>query len=235
MIGRERGGREAVAGQAGRAWPKVLAVLLLVAGIGLSSGPVFAQSKDSALYIDPDGRVGIGTPAPQAALDVSGAVKAQSFEGVGAVPKGAILMWSGARIPEGWALCDGRNGTPDLRGRFVVAAGKGNGLTDRPAGQQDGAEKQTLTVAQMPKHSHRGTTAKDGKHGHRLKAIYGNPAKGNVPQFRVQKSDSGYEIEFTESDESEHQHALAIEAEGQGQAFSLMPPYYALAFIMKVE
>ncbi len=41
-----------------------------------------------------------------------------------AVPSGVIVMWSGtiATIPSGWALCNGSNGTPDLRNRFVVAA-----------------------------------------------------------------------------------------------------------------
>ena len=40
------------------------------------------------------------------------------------VPRGVIVMWSGsiADIPQGWALCDGTNGTPDLRDRFVVGA-----------------------------------------------------------------------------------------------------------------
>ncbi len=40
------------------------------------------------------------------------------------IPKwrGMITMWSGdiTKIPPGWALCDGTNGTPDLRGRFVL-------------------------------------------------------------------------------------------------------------------
>ncbi|MCX5905264.1 MAG: hypothetical protein NTV89_17740, partial [Proteobacteria bacterium] len=38
------------------------------------------------------------------------------------VPQGAIMMWSGAinQIPAGWALCNGTNGTPDLRDRFIV-------------------------------------------------------------------------------------------------------------------
>ena len=38
------------------------------------------------------------------------------------VPTGIISMWSGsiAKIPAGWALCDGSNGTPDLRDRFIV-------------------------------------------------------------------------------------------------------------------
>ena len=41
------------------------------------------------------------------------------------VPTGCIMFWSGSTedIPEGWVLCDGNNGTPDLRNRFVVGAG----------------------------------------------------------------------------------------------------------------
>jgi hypothetical protein len=44
-----------------------------------------------------------------------------------AIPPGTIVMWSGPanQIPDGWALCDGTRGTPDLRGRFVVGAGGG--------------------------------------------------------------------------------------------------------------
>jgi len=38
------------------------------------------------------------------------------------VPRGSIVMWSGSvtNLPTGWALCDGQNGTPDLRDRFVL-------------------------------------------------------------------------------------------------------------------
>lgn len=41
------------------------------------------------------------------------------------LPSGTIIMWSGAvdAIPYGYVLCDGQNGTPDLRNRFVVGAG----------------------------------------------------------------------------------------------------------------
>ena len=40
------------------------------------------------------------------------------------IPVGGIIMWSGtiATIPSGWALCNGSNGTPDLRDKFVVGA-----------------------------------------------------------------------------------------------------------------
>ena len=41
----------------------------------------------------------------------------------GLVPAGLIIMWSGSQVPPGWALCNGQNGTPDLRDRFIVGAG----------------------------------------------------------------------------------------------------------------
>lgn len=48
-----------------------------------------------------------------------------STPGVSSVPTGAILMWSGfiVAIPTGYVICDGTNGTPNLRDRFVVGAG----------------------------------------------------------------------------------------------------------------
>ena len=69
------------------------------------------------------GNVGIGTTGPAAGskLDVNGKI----YEyGNALLPRGVIVMWSGtlASIPSGWALCNGSNGTPDLRDRFVYGA-----------------------------------------------------------------------------------------------------------------
>ena len=59
------------------------------------------------------------------------------------LPRGCILLWSGAAdaIPAGFALCDGENGTPDLRGRFVVGAGN----SDYPVGATGGTAVEELT------------------------------------------------------------------------------------------
>ena len=64
------------------------------------------------------------------------------------IPKGTIVMFNGA-APAGWAICDGTNGTPDLRNRFIVGAGASYGV-----GATGGADTVTLTEAQMPKHTH---------------------------------------------------------------------------------
>jgi len=57
-----------------------------------------------------------------------GAVGPHTFDGrflIGDTVDGIIVMWSGAivDIPAGWHLCDGTEGTPDLRNRFIVCAG----------------------------------------------------------------------------------------------------------------
>ena len=46
----------------------------------------------------------------------------------GVIPYGSIMLWYGqtTTIPNGWALCDGTNGTPDLRDRFIVGASTSN-------------------------------------------------------------------------------------------------------------
>lgn len=50
---------------------------------------------------------------------------ANIYTGVKNIMKGLICIWSGAivDIPAGWALCDGNNGTPDLRNKLVIGAG----------------------------------------------------------------------------------------------------------------
>jgi len=58
------------------------------------------------------------------------------------MPRGVILMWNRTVVPEGWAICDGTNGTPDLKQRFV------RGTTDpKETGNTAGNDQITLSIS----------------------------------------------------------------------------------------
>lgn len=81
-----------------------------------------------------------GTPVNKALFD-----KIISF----LVPSGLICMWSGSIVPNGWFLCNGENGTPDLRNRFIVGAG-----TEYNIGDVGGEKTHVLTIDEIPSHTH---------------------------------------------------------------------------------
>ena len=127
------------------------------------TGSVLVMTLDS-------GSVGIGQPKPSAKLDVNGRIKDQTGY---VVPVGSIVAYYGATAPQGWLPCDGsaipadakyqelktalgRTNTPDLRGRTLIGAGQGPGLSSRALGQLGGEENHQLTVAEMPTHNHYG-------------------------------------------------------------------------------
>ena len=77
----------------------------------------------------------------------------------GQIPVGLIAMWSGEsnNIPNSWALCDGSNGTPDLRNRFIVVSG-----CNYSVGNSGCSDTVTLSTDQMPSHNHSGNVTLSG-------------------------------------------------------------------------
>lgn len=61
------------------------------------------------------------------------------------------MIWSGnsSNVPDGWVLCDGNNGIPDLSDKFVLGAGNQYNV-----GDTGGEESHTLTIEEMPSHNH---------------------------------------------------------------------------------
>ena len=118
-----------------------------------------------------------------------------------------ILAWSGsvADIPIGWQLCDGTNGTPDLRGRFVLGTS-----SSHPMGQTSGEEKHKLTIDEMPSHNH----------GYQM---YSVDATSSPWWIRSMGTTWVNSMEYRTT------------TTGGDQPFSIMPPYYALAYIMRVR
>lgn len=128
------------------------------------------------------------------------------------VPTGGIIIWSGesTAVPSGWALCDGTNGTPDLRGRFVLGESE-----DRAAGETGGAEEVTLTIEQMPRH--------------RFNYSYNANGTSNA----VVANGSAYNL-MKQNTEGSSTTAKYTNYLGNSQPHPNMPPYYVLAYIMKL-
>ena len=83
------------------------------------------------------------------------------------VPIGGIIMWSGtvaqAEALTNWAICDGQNGTPDLRDRFVLGVGSSVAASTASVDDTGGDNSITLSEGQMPSHNH---DLNDPNHSH---------------------------------------------------------------------
>lgn len=214
-----------------------------------------------------------GTPlAPTASATTNNTQIATTAFVRSIIPAGVILMWSGsvASIPTGWLLCNGTNGTPDLRDRFIVGAGSTYAVA-----ATGGATTVTLGTTNLPSHTHSisasGTTSTaDINHTHYFAAQTGTesadhthgPAGGassfmGVPNNgQSGRTDAGQATNFgsTSGTSNPHTHSVAGDtgymnsnnthnhtvtvsgtsgATGSGTAFGILPPYYALAYIMK--
>jgi microcystin-dependent protein len=174
------------------------------------------------------------------------------FVGNGTVPLGGIIMWSGTVPPTGWALCNGQTTaggyrTPDLKGRFIVGYDPGppandytqpgnlSRTTGSPAyvnGSTGGAAQVALSVAQMPAHSH-GVTDPGHTHGHT--DTYANNVDESTTSsglswniYRQGTTDLARTTDLSTT-------GISLANSGSGSAHENRPPYYVLAFIMRVE
>ena len=163
---------------------------------------------------------------------------------------GMIMMWSGAigNIPSGWELCDGNNGTPDLRNKFVLGAwsdGASTAYPNVPPGGTGGYEDQIVVT-----HEH---TINNHTHGSgSLSATGGNHNHQYIDQYVV--IDAGYrpwpannndcqQRNVNTSGSGSHTHSISgstgnpsdrgTNSQGESGDNKNLPPYYALAYIMK--
>jgi hypothetical protein len=137
---------------------------------------------------------------------------------------GMILIWSGSigSVPTGWALCNGSNGTPDLRDRFVIAAGSTYSVG------QTGGSADAIVVS----HTHTATVSDPG-HLHNINNLYAsnfNPAASG-------ESLTGWYYGGNGTTKSTATATTGISVSnastGSSGTGANLPPYYALAYIMK--
>lgn len=149
------------------------------------------------------------------------------------VPKGSIIPWYGQikDIPGGFALCDGKNGTPDLRNRFLVGAGNIYGL-----GNTGGADSVKLSGTQIGNHYHGvGDITMGNNSGYFLVMDHTEnfvmpPRSGTV---HWNGKNTGGSFAGAANVVGEQITSLAISTAAQ-EAHENRPPYYALYYIMKL-
>ncbi len=183
------------------------------------------------------GKVALATlEAAEAGLDTTSVITPATLAGVldiiraALLPRGVITLWSGAttNIPSGWALCNGANGTPDLRNRFVIGAG-----STYAVGAKAGATTHTHTVSGST-NNHTLTTAQMPSHNHSMDAqIPSSPDQHGTGNYIVNTVQTAPTTLYTNNAGSNHGHAHTISSATAGSASNL-PPYYALCYIMKL-
>lgn len=132
------------------------------------------------------------------------------------IPSGTIVMFSGliANIPDGWAFCNGSNGTPDLRNKFIRCSNTDAGTADNPGdtGGTDDPQPHTLTEGEMPSHTH-------------TIAIQNDPTNKPGSIGATGLLQGGTKTTNATGGGSSHTH---------GSAGQNMPAYHSLVYIMKL-
>lgn len=137
------------------------------------------------------------------------------------IPTGMISLWYGSigSVPLGWYLCDGTNGTPDLRDRFIVGAGSTYSVA------ATGGSANAVLVS----HTHTATsTVTDPGHFHTYSVVSvtggaggGTSSYTNTASVSTGTKTTGITVATTNT------------TEGVSATNANLPPYYALAYVMK--
>lgn len=144
------------------------------------------------------------------------------------IPRGLIAMWNGVSVPEGWALCNGQIvedlQTPDLSGKFIVGWSSGNEDYNL-IGNTGGQEKVTLSTQEIPSHVHNFADAYFIEAHSDLVGANGTQWIGNnLSGSNKTDRDNSYVCLWDHD----------TRAAGGGQPHENRPPYYVLAYIIKL-
>jgi hypothetical protein len=151
--------------------------------------------------------------------NIYGIVGVQTAVGT-TIPAGMMSLWYGSigSVPAGWYLCDGSNGTPDLRNRFVVGAGSTYSVAST------GGSTDAIVVS----HNHTATSVvTDPGHLHTYSSpnVGGGTINASVP--------SGGGTQNTSTASTGITVATTNTSAGVSGTNANLPPYYALAYVMK--
>lgn len=181
-----------------------------------------------------------GTPtAPTATLGSNTTqIATTAFVLANSVPSGFIGMWSGtiATIPTGWYLCNGSNGTPDLRDKFIIGAHSDETSIAKTnitgTLTQTGGSKDAIAVS----HSHTASSSSSVSDPGHLHYSYGAGAfNGGGDGGAYGQSGTGHGARPLQAAVTgiSVSTSTTVASAGSSGTNANLPPYFALAFIMK--
>ena len=158
-------------------------------------------------------------------------------------------MWSGtvaaAEALTNWAICDGDNGTPDLRDRFVLGVGSSSNPSTANKGDDAGSNSIQLTEGQMPQHNH---DFNDPGHGHGItdnghfhttldgvgRASYAEPRNVGVGSDGNVNNTGNTDTKTTGITINGNTTGITIQPKGNGDSIDIRSKYLALCYIMRI-
>lgn len=138
-----------------------------------------------------------------------------SSQDSGTFPKGTILPYTGdlSTIPAGWALCDGKNGNPDLRDRFLVGAGQ-----EYTMGVIGGSATTTLKTSNLPSNAlNANIYMLDTNSSNIMYGLYNDTINYSYRWYSLKTLNS-----------------ILLSQGWNSQPFDNRPPYYAVYWIIKI-
>ncbi len=175
------------------------------------------------------------------------------------VPIGGIIMWSGsieeALALTNWAICDGQNGTPDLRDKFVLGVGSNtiNHTSTATVNEVGGSNTIQLSEAQMPSHNHdlndpnHSHGVSNDSHTHQGRGLSLNSVFGGVGI--TLGSGQGYTVGYRNANENysnanttestgitinSNSTGITIQDKGSGSDIDIRSRYWALCYLIRV-
>ena len=215
----------------------VVIILIVIVVIVMRKKKDNYQFPSGKLYVQPSDAPGAikkgngGANIPISTLAALVADTNGNINTTAALPVGAIIMWGGSLsiLPNGWGLCNGsvygigNIQSPDLTGRFVVGAGQGRSgsdfTTQYGVGDMGGEEFHQLTIPELPSHSHVSAFGDGICTGGGCGSTYGGSSYGGAPI-------STYAAGGDPDNKDAKGNPLTL-------PHNNMPPYYALAYIIK--
>lgn len=239
-------------------------------GTGLTGGPITgAGTLSLANTAATPGTFGAtGANVPNVTVDAQGRITASADRALTPAdifPSGSVILWFGVigSAPAGWQICDGTNGTPDLRDRVPIGAGStyalnasGGAASVTPTTSSDGAHTHTATTSSDGAHTHTGSTGgftltinEIPSHSHTEFALSGagggftgpsvtfDGTTGHNANIGTLNTGGGASHAHSISSDGAHTHTLTTSSSGAHThtvTVATLPPYRALYFIMRL-